>query len=728
VFSLIFKLFGFLLNRKTIFILIGLVAIAWLVKGYSASRDFVSRQTSVNSDYLAKTLKQLQLTDPEAAAKMAVFMEGRSQNALVAAIKAEEKQYGSSAVREMAQRLKNESGPYLPWFELTAMATNPELVSGQENIEKFLNGNTVVYDIFYETGSFQLAEWYRDMLLEAGKNSGQYWQIIQDNPVAILVWTALGQSHPDLWEYFVTESEWLSETLLFAAPDDLPETADPEQRLAWIAEAVAGFKKFHPLGRDIYNETSAETVNMSQEELEDTFSDTAMLTAGLLKYGDIVYYCSVKNSLPAIDVLELLILNPDMFEPPDDLSQRDDWALKQAVRLIDIQKNRPNVWAAAHMKPLVLNLDSVVPHLSDSLVRDYGADDIEVFLFRIFEEGSLANAAEAVSKFGDLAIYIFQKYETNPDLNQILRLHGPRIVPFLAVYENNSFAKLNSEDGRKWLDKYFDEKGNERDQGWISALPIIGGPAQVLKNWASGYPSTWGELGWAALDVADGALLIASFGVSAPVTAGKQAAKTGVKTTVRTVVKKGGGRRLLGTATRSERSLVKQDFQKALTSYGSKAGKRVRSPLFTTLAKSKSLAVTSRAVVWRTVSSVIKVPAKAVWKTLVTVKRTWTAMPPMVRQTILRAMSAVGILYTLTERSFPIAAEKITKFFETLPKHAEQGFQTITKSLNDSVMEVLKGAVPSTTMSPVVMYVAVFLVFALILYFIRPKGSGIKRA
>ena len=466
-------------------------------------------------------------------------MEGRDQNALVAAIKIEENRYGPSALREMATRLKSDSGSPLPWFELASIATNPDLISGPENIENFLAGNSTAYGLLYDSGSFELAEWYQSMLREAARNSGRDWQIIQGDPTALLVWTALGRSHPDLWSYFIAESEWLSDTLLFVAPNDLPETANPEQRLAWIPETVAGLKKYHPLGREIYLEAVADSENAPMEELEDIFSETALLIAGLLKYGDIVHYTSVKNNLPVAEVLELLVVNPDMFEPPEHRAQRDDWAVKQAARLIQIQKNRPNVWGAAHMKPLVLKLDAIVPDLSESLISKYGADDVATFLFDNFEEIDIAKAAAAVDKFGDLAIYIFQKYGWDPNLSILLRTHGPRIVPFLAVYgDSQGVERLTSEKGQGWLNKYFDEEGNERDKGWIAAVPLIGGPTEIIKNVAQGHPSTWGELGWAALDVVDGALLVASLGATAPVTAGKQSVKTGIKTTVRGVTKK----------------------------------------------------------------------------------------------------------------------------------------------------------------------------------------------
>jgi hypothetical protein len=587
----------------------------------------------------------------------------------------------------------------------------------------------MAYGLLYDSGSRQLADWYQVMLREAAQNSGRDWPIIRTNPVALLVWTALGRSRPDLWDYFVNESEWLSEALLFAAPHDVPEMTKTGQMLTWVPEVVEGLKKHHPLGRDIFNEASNNAANEhgkeTGEEVEDIYSVAALLTAGLLKYGDIVSRTSLESDLPAVEVLELLIMNPDMFGLPEDRAQMESWADKHAARLINIHKNRPNVWAAAHMKPLVLKLDSIVPHLSESLIINYGADDIQVFLFDSFEETrDIVMAAEAVDRFGDLAIAILEFYKDNPELIQALRKLGPRIVPFLAKYGNSSFEMLNSPDGLGWLNKYFDEDGKQRETGWIVAVPLIGGPVNVMQNWANGYPSTWGELGWAALDIADAALLIASLGVSASLTAGKETAKTGVKGTVRKTVAKD-SRRLIGAGAQN-RSVIKNNFSQALKSSKIRTG--FKAPLFRALAKGKALTVTLTSVAWRAASTAVRVPAQVVWKTMVAAKRTWTSIPPGVRKYILRAVAAIGILYTVTERSLPILyQEKLPSLLNSLPKSVGKISETYVTSVSEAIAETLKAAFPEAGLPPWVVFSAGLLMLTLLSYVLRPRTRALKR-
>ena len=728
--SMLLKAAGLIINRHTIWLLICLALAVWLFKGYPLSQNMVTKKPSLNADYLNGMMEQLRKTDPEAAAKMSRFIEGRNLNALVAAMKIEEKRYGSSTIREMASRLKNDSSSPLPWFELTAIATNPNLVSGPGSpLEDFVSANSMAYGLLYDSGSRQLADWYQVMLREAAQNSGRDWPIVKTNPVALLVWTALGRSRPDLWNYFVGESEWLSEALLFAAPHDVSAMTKTGQMLAWVPEVVEGLKKYHPLGRNIFNEAANGAVNengeVPGEELEDIYSVAALLTAGLLKYGDIVSRTSLRSDLPAVEVLELLIMNPDMFGPPEDRALMEPWADNQAAMLINIHKNRPNVWAAAHMKPLVLKLDSIAPHLSESLMINYGADDIQVFLFDSFEDDrDILLAAEAVDRFGDLAIAILEFYKDNPEMIQALRELGPRVIPFLAKYGNSGFEMLNSPDGLGWLNKYFDEDGKQRETGWIVAVPLIGGPVNVIQNWANGYPSTWGELGWAALDVADGALLIASLGVSASLTAGKETAKTGIKGTVRKTVAKD-SRRLVGIGAQ-QRSVIKNNFSQALKSSKIRAG--FKAPLFRALAKGKALTVTLTSVVWRTASAAVRVPAQIVWKTMVAAKRTWTAIPPTIRKYILRAVAAVGILYTVTERSLPILyQEKLPNLLNSLPKSVGKISETYVTSVSEAIAETLKAALPGVGIPPWVVFSTGLLGLTVLVYALRPRARALKR-
>ena len=101
-----------------------------------------------------------------------------------------------------------------------------------------------------------------------------------------------------------------------------------------------------------------------------------------------------------------------------------------------------------------------------------------------------------------------------------------------------------------------------------------------------GYPSSWGEVGWAALDIADGFLLIASFGSSTPLSAAKGVAKSSLKAVEKNITRiplRQAGRDILSAAAkRSWRLAAKNSVRfgaglEVLSRYGVRYSKRTRS-------------------------------------------------------------------------------------------------------------------------------------------------------
>jgi hypothetical protein len=728
----VFKILGAISSRRFIFFVIWLAAIGWLIKGYPLSSHFLEKRLNKNSDYLQQTLEKLSKTNPEAAMSLARFLEGKNDQAVTAALKYEEQRAGPSAIRELASRSLNNPDYPLPWYDLANIATNTKLINGPEEMKSFLSAHSMAYGLVFEAGNQSLSDWYDQKLREASEGDKSKWFIIKNDPMALVVWSVLGDSRPELWDYYAAEADWLSEALIFFAPSQVLEQSESknsiEQSLAWIPEALEGLQKYHPLGRDIYLETVNQSHTAPESDLEDHFAEASLLLTGLLKYGDLVSRVTANNSgLMATDTLELILLNPEMFEPPQEQSQINDWAINQAAYLINLQKTRPAVWAAAHLKAQVLWLDKIAPHVSESLIINYGADDVQIFLFDIFDEDlDVVKAAEAIDRFGDLAIYIFNTYQTNPDLALSLRRLGPRIVPFLSVHGPEGFELLTKEEGRLWLDKYFDQHGHQRSQDWLGAVPIIGGPAVVLKNWANGYPNTWGELGWAALDMADGALLIASLGAWAPASAAKQTTKSGLKVTTRQITKRGVQTSLSRAGTQGRR-LAASDFSRAISQYGSRRASGVKAILFRTLARAKYLSLTATSVVWRVVTTVVRIPAQAVWRTMVLAKKAWTSVPPQYRKFILRALAYLGLLYTITERSLPILQEKFDSLLNQAPEAVNKFFTEFVDSFFQTIAAVMSASLPSSAQSPGLIFAMGLFILAFLLYLFRPKPVSLKR-
>ena len=233
------------------------------------------------------------------------------------------------------------------------------------------------------------------------------------------------------------------------------------------------------------------------------------------------------------EVLEILYTNGETLSQspnPEEL----------AAQLALLRQRKPSVWNEAREQPLALKLEADAPQYADALLKHYAADDIAAFLYTSYPNAILP-AAAAVKEYGDLAIFLLRKYSDDGQGRMHRFLNDPkigmRVIPFVAMFGDQGLDRLQENLG--WLDKHLDPDGKPKDKEWWTHIP--GGAAlDVARNWANGHPNEWSELGWGALDVADAALLIASFGSSSSMTIAKTTVINGSEEVVEQITKQQG--------------------------------------------------------------------------------------------------------------------------------------------------------------------------------------------
>ncbi len=373
------------------------------------------------------------------------------------------------------------------------------------------------------------------------------------------------------------------------------------------------------------------------------------------------------NSLgvPDSETLEIIFANQAQFaqDPPS-----ADW-------LVNLKKNRPAVWEAARYETLVLRLDAEVTHLSQALLKKFPGADIAAFLYTNYED-EIPASASALEKFGDLGLYILNRYQADPRVHELLTNPevGPRAIPFLARFGDQGFEKLD--DNLAWLDRYFDESGNpKKGHGWIEGIPIVGAPANVVQHWTKGNPVSWGELGWAGLDVIDGALLVASFGASTPVTVAKQGAKTSGRLAIKRSTRSAAKSAAAKATTRSTvRSTARESF---LKSFARRTG-RWAAPI------TGGAELVFR--IGRTTVSRIGISARQAATRL---SSTWAASPLRLRKWAYRGLLGVGLYFTVTERTIPNLPEIAAGIGEQVGKIAASITEAVPAALAAALREWL---------------------------------------
>ncbi len=578
---------------------------------------------SANRD-LEEAETELRKLNPEADAFLATVQDARDRTALGASLRAAEREYGKdSALRSYAEGFDREGGP--AYFRLLRLAADVGMAPSETDREAILyaHGTTLQHLMLEESG--RSADDYLTQL-EVAAGDPALWSIVRDDPVALLLWPSLKDDEA-LWQFYRDEREWLGEVLAAAAP--APASGEVEVKPGvFFAELVGTAQRFHPM--------------VKQAVVEDGFGMVALPLFDA--YGEVLRETS-RLGVPVSEALEIVFANQDQFATVDTRT-----AAAMADRLVHLKKNKPFVWEAARHEPLVLRLDAAVPNLSEKLLKKFAGNDVAGFLFTSYED-AIAPAATALDRFGDLGFYILNRYQDDPRAHALLLDPeiGARAVPFLARFQDEGFEKLD--DSKKWLDRYFDAEGKAKDQGWIEAVPIAGAPVNVIGHWLKGEPVSWGELGWAAVDVADGVLLVASFGASAPVTAAKQTAKTGGRALVKATVREGArGAATKSMAKAATRAVARDSMLKAFVRRGGLWAVELAGG-------AKAMLKVGRVTVGK-VGATVRDAARRLGST-------WASTPARFRKWAYRGMLGVGLYVTLKERTIPglpAAAEAMGAF------------------------------------------------------------------
>ena len=336
---------------------------------------------------------------------------GRDSAALGATIQAAEDQHGeASALRLVADQIGNSEQP--AYYRLMQIAADIRRSPSQDEREAILYSHGTTLQNLMVDGSGDLADDYLTQL-ETAADDPALWPIVRDDPVGLLLAPHLS-GDAELWQYYRDERDWLSDILATAAPDS--ESDSGISGAAFLAGLVRTARDNHP-------------------QVKAAVAEFGLVSLPLFaNYGELLKETS-SLGVPDSETLEIIFANQGQFaeDPPS------------AAALINLKNNRPNVWEAARYETLVLRLDAEVPHLSEPLLKQFPEADIAAFLYTNYED-EIPAAASALEKFGDLGLYILNRYQDDPRVHQLLTdpRVAPRAIPFLARFGDQGFEKLET--------------------------------------------------------------------------------------------------------------------------------------------------------------------------------------------------------------------------------------------------------------------------------------------
>lgn len=365
--------------------------------------------------------------------------------------------------------------------------------------------------------------------LEKARGDLDYWSLVRSDPVALT--SKLLKTDVDLRKEYTEHRDWyiaLTEVLVAMIgvmddPNQAAETAD----FIRLDDVFAVTRGSGSLLRQLVPNPGESPV------------ETCIYFETFRQFGEVISL-TAKEGIPLNETVEVIVLNRDalLTDSEEHTGSPVGLPINVAARLVNLHQTRPGVWSAAQRDGYVLTFDELVPSLAQPVLEKHG--ELGPASLIVTQYPDLATqAAEIVQRYGQLGIAVLAQYDGSDRFRQLLKSndvdHRIAMVAVLKADEGLEAALENPSYVDKWIGKDGDPL---KDQWWVG-VPLVGSIAKVAVNYADGVPSDWGEIGWAAWDIADIGLMVASFGSSKVLTSGaKQAVKQTAKRTGKAAAKK----------------------------------------------------------------------------------------------------------------------------------------------------------------------------------------------
>lgn len=631
-------------------LVLGVALLAWLWRGNRLLSD-----TSFTAQ-AERNRQELLNLDPQAAAILTRIEDEWQQHALmVATYSASADGRRRSVLAEMAAEASKTNG--LPYrARIAALALHQADLRDAEARSAFLASHGTACEGLAIGGDWWATSDYVGMLEQAA-GLPNVWPLVRDDPLALVLWSQIDDPDLTLLSFYHRNRDWLAEPL--AALDLRANEGN------WTVKSALAKLAQHeePL-----------RIAVQQGELG------VYALAVILSHGSLVDVCLEQYGLDPSEVISVIVFNQDVLGEHEGDAR---WIGEKATWLATVRQRHPIVWFAAGMTPWALRLHRDAPHVSDALLEKYGADDVAALIYQHFEDANrVAAAASAIDRYGDLAIYVLARYEDDAFISHVGdylvdEKIGIRVIPFVIRFGDDAFNRI--EDDKDWVDRYFNRDGTPRVDSleWVQYVP--GGSAlHVARNWAKGYPCEWSEIGWAAVDVADVALTVASFGTSKAATAAAKTVAKGARAAARTeaVVAKGA------------RAAKTSAWRKALAEFrASPARSATRTSRAAEMARGiKAGTIVLGEAIWGTVK-LAAAPAKLAYRGGKRALDAWKGLSPAKRVWISRGLLGVGLYITVTERTLPNLDKISTGVGELIGKAAAGAVTMAADALASALAE-----------------------------------------
>ena len=490
--------------------------------------------------------------DSQLKNQYAKLQDDRARTAFIASCKTYEKRYGGGAwLRHF--REDNSLSDAITYGDIAEIAVG---ISTVEERNAFLDEHAALYDACVRAGMLEEASKYGCLLKEVAQKGGKDWRVIKKNAFALAVYAAT-REHVELWSWYLDNYEWCDSFLSTCNP----RPNDDEAELVVVLEFTRGHQKLlQRFNQELSSLTEDELKNIGTDK-EDVASTRESLYAACLTfvgtYADVleVIHESGKN-ISLLETMSVIANNCNAFN----FDTRED-RRTAGQELLALYEQHRILWdfATEDCGLDVVKFHRAVPAYSEQLIGAFGRMGVIPFLYQNYNDSDrlLQTASDVIYRCAEPGWAVLEKFHDNRQFKELMQNDrvGWRVVPYYLKKGDETFSELG--DDVRWIDEMLDKDGNQkrRDVIFAEALPFIGDTVTVVRKWSTGRPVSASELGWAAFDVADMAMMAFTFGASKAATTtvkagGKAAAKRIGRNATKSLTKTGMRRIEQGAAAR----------------------------------------------------------------------------------------------------------------------------------------------------------------------------------
>lgn len=672
--------------RSFLFFLILVAGLAWLFKG----GDLLQGSEGAYERKLRELLAKIEKSNPEAAKRIKEAGKKDPYAVAVAVATLKNQKDYEKQITKFSESLKDDEPN--AFIEAIELSVDKSLVSNNEDRKKVIYAHgsflylkeselikkALIEKNLEEQGKYKseiqaLVNEHFDRLKKFSKEPGT-WELVKYDPVAVMVFTEVEDSK--LRQFYVENHEWVQD--MFSQFQNLPQEKEKEGSSVSIKSVLETASLYYP-----------ETKKAVVDQKQNGCGFGPMGFQLFFKYGELIKTCVDKEKvLPLCETLEIFFSQQDYLNSFIEKHATESAASLLARNLGEIKKTSPDLWRAAKASPGALDLYEDAKEFANDVFKKCDGINVQDLLYADYftpDRVLLKNAAHALAKWGQLAFYTLNEYSEHFDNKPTSENQEIKKTIKSSEFQDTNFKKALTKDFRtvfyvfrngqsgiseilansKCIDKFVDEKGELKPEVFLKSIPFIGGPVTVFDNWVNGYPNSYAELGWAALDVADGALLVMTLGASAETTVAKTAAKTAAKELARKA------------AQEAAKKGIKTTFSKFAES---------------TLSKFiRVLSVTDK-VFLSIPSGLLRFAGKTINVALYLAKtavKTWSGLPSGFKSFVYKSFLAITISVSIVFRTIPALWNLLLDEIKKLPEKLKEILVNAPKDLTDAIIIAL---------------------------------------